>query len=289
LENYYIPVAKISERSLVTYSLPHIRFTRTEAQEKTASNLTRGVFKGEISKKAQRKVRATAENWILSIQEAKKQGKAHTGKLTRYVTFATLTLSAKQAHSDNVIKREVLNFFIINAVRHLNVREYLWRAESQANGNIHFHLFLDAYIPHILLRKEWNKAQERLGYISRFKEVYGHSNPNSTDIERIRSAKGAGIYISKYIAKDSKYRKIEGRLWGYSDGLQQIETYTTQADREHYSLISDLRSDATIKVIEGDHFTAYVGNIYKILASRHQGIYKEIKSHLIRTYCDTYP
>ena len=30
---------------------------------------------------------------------------------------------------------------------------YFWRAEKQANGNIHFHLLVDRFIPMDLLRK----------------------------------------------------------------------------------------------------------------------------------------
>lgn len=289
MDTYYIPVARITPGAIVTYGIPTYRPRRTAKQEETKANLTRGVFNGTIAEKARRKLKRTAEQWLLSIQEAKKQKQAHTGKQTRYVTFVTLTLSAKQRHSDLKIKRECLNVFLIYAIRHLNVRQFIWRAESQANGNIHFHLFMDSYIPHQKVRTVWNKCQERLGYITRFKAIYGHSNPNSTDIERIKSAKGASLYVTKYIAKESKYRKLSGRLWGCSDGLRNIRSYEQIGDYETNALVEQVKSTKGTKVIQGDNYQVYIGDISKIVALHFPLIWQEIANHRVQTYKDTYP
>jgi hypothetical protein len=289
METYYIPIARITPGSIVTYSLPTYRPHRTKAQEETEKNPTRGKFNGVISDKSRRKLKRIAEQWLGSIQEAKRQKKAHRGKQTRYVTFVTLTLSAKQMHSDNEIKRELLNPFIITAIRQLNVKQYLWRAEAQENGNIHFHLFMDAYIPHQKLRVLWNSCQERLGYISRFKAIHSHTNPNSTDIERIKSPKGASIYVTKYISKESKYRKLEGRCWGCSDGLKAIKSYEVIGDYETNSLIRHAENTKGIKKINGDNYTVHIGDISQIIALYFPLIQKEINAHKLQTYQSTYP
>lgn len=278
-ENYYIPVVRISATSILTFAVPHIRYSRTEKQETTNSNLTRGKFKGEISEKARRKLKRTAQNWLISIQEAKKGNIKTNLKKKRYITFVTLTLSAKQVHKDNEIKREMLNPFLINCRRLFGVQEYIWRAESQENGNIHFHLFLDVYIPYIQVRKLWNECQERLGYISRFKKVYSHSSPNSTDIERIKTVRGATIYITKYIAKESKYRKLEGRVWGTSDNLKSLTSYEDTIDNRYRQLFESLEKDPQIRVINQPQYRVYLGNISQILKSYHPGIASYVKNH----------
>ncbi|GAH86291.1 unnamed protein product, partial [marine sediment metagenome] len=48
---------------------------------------------------------------------------------------------------------------------------YVWRAEKQENGNIHFHFIVDNFIPWNELRNTWNRIQQNLGYISRFSEA----------------------------------------------------------------------------------------------------------------------
>lgn len=284
----YIPIIRIQPGSVLTYAVPHVRPRRTDAQEATISNLTRGKFLGEISDKARQKLKKIAVGWLVSVQEGKK-GKIKT-KLSkkRYITFVTLTLSAKQVHTDNEIKRELLNHFLINCQREFGVKEYIWRAESQANGNIHFHLFLDCYISWIKLRALWNKCQERLGYISRFKQAYNHTNPNSTDIERIRSVKGATIYVTKYISKESKYRKLQGRLWGCSDNLKKLLPYEDQFDSRYRLLLESLEENKEIRVINEVHYRVYLGDISQILKQHFHGIASLIKNHNQQNFRDLY-
>jgi hypothetical protein len=288
MDNVYIPVIRISNGSVVTYSIPQQRPRRTEKQETTKANLTRGKFKGVISDKSRKGLKRTCENWLMSIQESKKAGIHNRGKYRNYMTFVTLTLCSKQQHSDNEIKRVLLNTFLIYAGREWGVRNYVWRAESQQNGNIHFHLFFDKYISYKSLRFRWNRIQERLGYVSRFKELYGHSDPNSTDIERIRSAKGASIYVSKYIAKESKYRPIEGRLWGMSDGLRSVQDFSSIADTEFFQLANSLENDQSIKVIREKYYCCYLGNIREHIALYYPTIQEEIQRHHCNTYRHLY-
>ncbi len=283
-ELIYVPFIKIAQNSIVTYSLPTTRPQRTEAQKETQKNLTRGKWNGEISDKSRRTLAKRAGNWLLSIQEAKKDGINAKGKDRNYTTFVTLTLSSKQVHSDNEIKRKLLNTFIIYVKRVHKVQEYIWRAEAQKNGNIHFHLFLDKYIHYSQLRKLWNGVQEGLGYISRFKELHGHTNANSTDIERIRSVKGASIYVAKYISKKSEYRKIDGRIWGCSDGLKKILDFTDIADNRHWALISAVKLEPKVKTIVGEHYSVYIGDIRKVIRQQFAQIEEEIKLHYINTY-----
>lgn len=289
MDSYNIPIVRITPGSVLQYNLPTYRPHRTPGQESTIGNLTRGKFNGTISEKSRRKLKRTAEHWLMSIQEAKRQKKAHTGNQTRYVTFVTLTLASKQRHSDNEIKRQLLNNFIIYSIRNFNVNQYLWRAEAQSNGNIHFHLFMDSYIHWRKVRNAWNEIQNKLGYVDEFFAIHRHRDPNSTDIERIKSAKGASLYVTKYIAKESEYRKLEGRVWGCSDGLRTIKPYEEIADSEHFSLINHLKNDKTKRVIHTENYAIYLGDISKVLITYYPGIWKEIVKDRCKTYKDIYP
>lgn len=135
----------------------------------------------------------------------------------------------------------------------------------------------------------WNQTQERLGYISDFASIYGHNNPNSTDIERIRSAKGATIYVSKYIAKESEYRVLEGRVWGCSDNLKNILPYEDIADSSHWELINDLKNNKSIKYLHEEHYSVFIGNIREIIAQNYPKFQKEITQHYVNNYKKTYP
>ena len=62
------------------------------------------------------------------------------------LTFITLTLSASQTHDDKEITAILLNSFLNAMRRKWNVERYVWKAEKQENGNIHYHILTDKFI-----------------------------------------------------------------------------------------------------------------------------------------------
>ncbi len=166
-----------------------------------------------------------------------KQGthsQAHSTAIHYHLTFITLTLPSTQAHSDKEIKAKCLNTFL-NTLRRKHKSElYIWKAEKQENGNIHFHIICDKYIHWTTIRTDWNRIVNKLGYVDRYSEKMkkyykngfrlsdnpndkrtqaqqfasytrakktGYTNPNSTDIHALYKIKNLAAYISKYMAK----------------------------------------------------------------------------------------
>ena len=78
-------------------------------------------------------------------------------------SFITLTLPAPQEHKDLEIKK-CLNNFLTRIRTVYEVKNYVWKAELQGNENIHFHLIIDQYIPHMAVRYYWNLAINTLKY-----------------------------------------------------------------------------------------------------------------------------
>ena len=76
-------------------------------------------------------------------------------------TFVTLTLQAKQQHTDDEITRFLINPFIVYAKKYFKVKYYVWKKELQKNGNVHFHFVCDKYIDHVSLRNAWNRLCNR--------------------------------------------------------------------------------------------------------------------------------
>lgn len=171
-------------------------------------------FNGVMSKATASQCSKYLKNWFDVVE-------------VRKLTFITLTLPSKQAHSDNELKRNALTHFITR-IKNLGVRHYFWRAEAQKNGNIHFHIIADKYLDWSLVRSIWNGILENYGYIDEFEAKNGHRNPNSTDIHSLKKVKNVVDYILKYLTKsqlEEGYRTINGRIWGCSDGLRSTEVY----------------------------------------------------------------
>lgn len=79
---------------------------------------------------------------------------------------------------------------------------YLWTAELQANGNIHFHLLINKYLPIKWLSALWG------------------AGPIAVDVKKLNDAEHAAAYITKYISKDEE-SIIRGNRYNISQELRK--------------------------------------------------------------------
>lgn len=152
-------------------------------------------------------------------------------------SFITLTLPSEQMHSDVEIKQR-LNVFLQVLRTKYKIENYVWKAELQANENIHFHLLIDKYVNYGAIQYYWNKALRPLGYIDAYQQKmsgmslseyvamrYRYSQdkspelrekfvqayikgkksnwraPNSTDVRSVDTQANLSFYLAKYISK----------------------------------------------------------------------------------------
>ena len=194
------------------------------------ANLNDNKHKGVMSKAAVKRM-GNAIDWLLCYSSDKKVFHKKTGRKFRFnIGFVTLTLSASQVHSDKVIKKTLLHQFLTEARWRWGVIHYVWKSERQKNGNIHFHIVTDKFIPYKELRDCWNRIQSKLGYVSRFCCAYGHSDPNSTDIHSVKNIKNVSAYIKKYMSKHADEEQIEGNIWGLSYSLSKSKNLVMHMD-----------------------------------------------------------
>ena len=133
------------------------------------------------------------------------------------------------------------------------MKNYIWVAELQTNGNIHFHITTDIYVHYMEIRRVWNKSLELLGYVSEYQETrqnmsfldysywriqggssdqtkieksYNHGqntnwrDPNTVDIKSVKNIKSMGAYLAKYISKNTN---LESKPGLYADSLAEFE------------------------------------------------------------------
>lgn len=199
--------------------------------------------------------------------------------------FVTLTLPAKQVHTDVEIKKECINQFLIELRKNYGVQNWIWKAELQKNENIHFHLIIDQYIDFQALRRRWNRIIEKLGYVSDYqkkmqslslsayhamrnvyketdfntsKNAYAQGkkdnwkNPNSVDVRSVLSSKMLGAYLAKYIAKDVFIEDLT------EDEISRGQAFGRIWSRS-YSLVQ-LDNNGSICAIEFKQFLSYLNS-----------------------------
>ena len=193
---------------------------------------------GRVSRIARRKL-SKAVSYLAYLAKPKTvHNSSYSGSFAFKLNFITLTLSSPQVHTDQEIKARLLDHFILDMKRLWGVDMYVWRAEKQKNGSIHFHIVTSSFIPWNELRNVWNRIQQKLGYVTRYREdrmewhrngfrydpklekhwhykaqlkafkagvQTGWDNPNSTDVHSLRFIGNIKAYIAKYMSKNEEF------------------------------------------------------------------------------------
>lgn len=225
-------------------------------------------YQGEITPHARRRLNKaiqllldiTEPRWLLNPITQKRQ-KFH-------LAFWTLTLSAPQYFkSDSDIKKELLEPFL-RKMRKKGMRNYIWKAELQQNGNIHFHLLTDFFLPYTVIRDTWNNCQSRLGYIDDFERRFGHRDPNSTDVRSVKSGSTIASYLSKYMLKPTEKNKQQklspveaekrkGKVWDCSQNLKIRNQHYDFLSDNLYSILRQLEANKKIRTHHEEFFKLF--------------------------------
>ena len=179
---------------------------------------------GKFTISAQKRLKRIIDIWLYSLSEIK----------VKY-SFVTVTISSKM---DNKINHnKMVKTLIEKLLYRYGYFNYVWKAELQENGNIHYHFIMDKEIDWKIVRRQWNKIQSV--YVDRYqikmKQKYNNGyyfdvemkdkkgnivsdeiqykryekgkkanwrNPNSTDVKIVDTAnENVGAYVGKYVGK----------------------------------------------------------------------------------------
>jgi hypothetical protein len=250
---------------------------------------------GNVSVIARRKI-ARAVDYLLLLTSDKSVYAQTTGRLfSMKVAFITLTLPSSQVHPDNEIKSKCLNQFLIELKKRHRVTRYVWRAEKQKNGNLHFHIVVDKFIPYQQIRDIWNRICEKLGYVSRYRDemkewhkggfrirrdllakwdyksqvrayksglVNDWNSPNSTDIHSIRKIINLKAYIVKYMSKNEIVNRETG----------EIDTVLADQEGRIWGCSQELSNITGAQVVAGSDVT---GEILKLRSAADVRMYHD--------------
>lgn len=244
-----------------TYStnfLYPVRCVRSrKGNERSLQNLSKGFKTVGISDATRRKIATAARALSWAAEPIKVRNRK--GEITTHlISFVTLTLCAEQQHDDAYVTKNILGTFL-DRCRKLGIfKNYVWRAEKQRNGNIHYHLLSDSFASFSTIKKMWLIALRSEGYLQRFTEKFssmsfaeysrqkfnaektpekvaaayaagirsGWQNPPCCDVVSIDTPEGVSRYVSKYISKsdDDNPNIVTGRTWACSQSVNAAVT-----------------------------------------------------------------
>jgi hypothetical protein len=328
------------------------RKPKTHLQVINENNLKHNNASGLMNRKIRMKMKVIIANWIEAL---KNSPTAPNGHKLYQPTFITLTLPTAQMHTDKELHQKALNHFNTQIRRTHKVENYIWRAERQKNGNLHYHIIIDKFISHHLVRTYWNRILNSLGYIEKYRQeqqtfhingftarpelfekwseakqlkAYNEglqskwSNPNSTDIHSLKSINNVSDYCTKYISKSDDLdqlnrlekdysnsiiceedylhrkeklqaalhnQKINGRLWGCSDGLKEVKDPKLIVGSEEAFFIEKCENDAKSKVICDVNFKVIYCKNLLLYLKNYRSVLSQVQQHYKDTFYKLYP
>lgn len=312
----------VHEDRITVYNEPLAERKRTEAQRSAERHLSRGRYNGFISPSTARILRKRLEGWINCIIHNATEAEGWTRPKHSKLSFITLTLPAPQMHSDQELRREALDRFILDLKRKAMVQEYFWKAEAQENGNVHYHLLVDRYCSKALLDQCWSKQMERLGYLQRFRDQHGEKVAPMVQVKVCPSNMSLVQYVMKYVTKrpiklpsfnlvdgvrvkTSRYwvpgkdqdgvmrwkhcRPISGRVWGCSDGVREVGVFTPYLTYRTEDFLINVDWLPEFRKVELDHCVLYFGPVANELREFDPDLYADYVNHHLANYRKLYP
>ncbi|MCK5603123.1 hypothetical protein KAR91_14665 [Candidatus Pacearchaeota archaeon] len=244
-----------------------------------------------------------AINLLLAQAKTKQVQNPATGKFYKFkINFITLTLSAPQKTvSDRIVKSKILEPWLKNMRNVQGLRSYVWRAERQKNGNIHFHITSDTFIQYNAIRDAWNLHLGKFHFITDFQEKNKSIFPNSTDVHSVRNVKDLASYLVKYMVKDEKgLDSIQGKVWDCSKNLKLKDRVCFEMDCKDFELIDYLvkkfpdnlrendncslfqMSDSEMQAyLPKEYYTQYLAWIEKVYEAGNPGSYYRVDNYQI--------
>ena len=125
-------------------------------------------------------------------------------------------------HTDREFHNKIFKDFIRALKRRHSSLLYIYRAETQENGNLHYHLVTNTFIHWRDLRDLWNYYLRQNGYKK-------HDDANSTDVHSLKNVVNPAAYIAKYITKqDDSRRKVGIKIWDCSKALKKVNNIVVE-------------------------------------------------------------
>lgn len=241
---------QVRDNSIVVYyeQMFSRRFCNNRAARNRMHAARKGQYSGKMTEGARKRMvkavtmmcMATSPKWVFN----EVTGQYHFHRLS----FVTLTV----ANSGNMSAREgyqkLLQHFLQWLRRTKGVKMYIWKAELQERGQLHYHITMPDFIHWKEIRDEWNRIQKDAGLLNDFAEQHGHTDPNSTDVHDVRKVRNMAGYIVKEIAKSMQNQDAtDGKIWDCSNNLSSAKYFSLVMTADHQSVIEAMRGTKEIR------------------------------------------
>lgn len=176
-------------------------------------------------------IQSTQRQRIFNPISQKKQYH-HLSFITLTVPDAEPILTLKDAYS------KLLKPFLTYLRDTEKVYSYIWKAERQKRGQIHYHITTPSWIHHQLVRNKWNYLLQIHNLYKNFISETGKNTPPSTQIKAVWKIRDLQAYLSKEFRKSIQNdHQCQGKIWDCSNNLKGKQYFTVYYEKQHEKLL----------------------------------------------------
>lgn len=314
------PLLQVRSNTLVQYSLcpkyyQHIPesgalppgFFRVDEE---TGEIIRNAYSGEFTKGAKKRLKKSVELLCQAAKEYQFIKNPVTGKYHPFqLTFTTLTFPDDELIPACEATKTCLEPFLRWMRTKWACDMYVWKAELQKRGQLHYHITANCFIPWTEVRRKWNELQKSAGYLENFHKKFGHYSPPGTEIKGVRNKKDLAGYLEKKLMKtftiiDEATKDIQnqdefkqaisvyGKVWDCSSNLKSEDYYTASCSGETYDNLCHMIENKEVDIIELPRCTIFkmkpddkgkIQSASKVLGSYDKRMYGTLMEK-IRTY-----
>lgn len=151
------------------------------------------------------------------------------------LSFITLTIPS-QEHIVTLSQgyRDMLKPYLTFFRDTKKINTYVWKAEIQMRGQIHYHITTPSWIHKDVIRNKWNYLLNKADLMGEYKLKYKNNNPPSTRIDKVWNMLDIQHYMTKEFLKNVQNNHKEGgKLWDCSTNLKGTKYYSIDVTEWH--------------------------------------------------------
>jgi hypothetical protein len=255
-------ITQVRSKKIVCYTKFSGQHKRTERQKESAENLKKYIkkftpisayedvdedtgeiidianrkktYSGKMTVGAKKRLIRSIENLVSTAKRNWIENPATGGLLPFNLGFTTLTIHnpSRMIDDGRETYHNLLSPFLQWLRRTQGVNLYIWKAELQERGMIHYHLLLGSFVHMDKIRAKWNKLQRKHGYLDDYFAVHGHYNAPSTEIKNALENEDIAGYLIKEISKKRQNEDtINAKVWDCSDNLKEMAYFELDTDK----------------------------------------------------------
>jgi hypothetical protein len=288
MDNQGFKYCSIGNSNVCFYNILSKKEHRIGKSQNSKSNLNKAYKSTSLTSKSKKQINKIIYHWANCV-ELIQELKLKDNKIKRRsLSMVTLTLPSAQILTDKDCNSKYLSPFINRLKKYKPDIHYLWVAEKQKNGSIHYHIIIDLYLGKIWIRNIWNSILANGPEFDNYKKKFNKVDPPSTQVDSLKKIHNSGAYITKYITKLDILQEIKSKKWDCDSKLLQISKMSLISKAWYIEEFAHYCNYFQIKKYEDSFFKIFTFNSNFHKSFKFLNMYHDLLPQLMFYYSDLY-